>query len=235
MEIENKKVVEGDIIVTTLPKDNKFYPYKVLKIESWPDESITWHVLGYVPLDYNPTEKDISKLSVRAWHIPIRSFEDKIQIITHSTVTENELQGYFEYLKLTDFPRYIKETGKNIDEVIKKANEYYAKGNELSDAKQYDEAIEAYTLAAEEFPLLFEAIDNRGFAKMDMGKYQEAISDFEESLQVKPDNFTAQFSLAECYYRLKEYQKAQEEAERAITLKDEPLARDLLQKIKENL
>jgi len=229
--MNNNKIREGDIGFTQLP-DKKYYPFKILKIETWPDNSTVWHVLNYDLLDHEPTEIDVKTFKVRSWHAPIASFEKDAKFIANLPVTNDELKGYFEYLKQTDFRRYIKESGVDLNKIIGEAQEYYKKGCQLDDEKKHKEAIDAYTDAIGIFPLFLEAIDNRGFAKMDLGNYKDAIPDFQQSLEIEP-GFAAQFSLGECHFKLKEYAKAKQEVEKSLAIKDDPMAKNLLQKIQE--
>jgi tetratricopeptide (TPR) repeat protein len=46
---------------------------------------------------------------------------------------------------------------------------------------------------------------------MDLGRWRDAIEDFQLSLQVNPDSLAAEFSIGECYYRLGEFAKAKEQ------------------------
>ena len=53
---------------------------------------------------------------------------------------------------------------------------------------------------------------------MDLGKWNDAIDTFIQSLQVNPDSMLAIFSIGECYFRLQNYPKAKEYFERAIEI-----------------
>ena len=56
--------------------------------------------------------------------------------------------------------------------------------------------------AVDLFPLFYEAIDNRAFTYMELGKVAEALQDFETSLEVNPDGEAAFFSRGECLMKL---------------------------------
>lgn len=229
--MKKDEIKEGDIGFSQLP-NKEYRPFKILKIGVCPDNSETWHVLSYETLDYEPTEADVKNFKVFGWHSPIASFEKEAKILTNSPVTKDELKGYFEYLRRTDFPRYVQESGVDINQLIAEAREYYNKGVQLHHEKKYKEAIVAYTDAIDIFPLYYEALDNRGIAKlMDPGNYKDAISDFQESLEIEPKGFIAQFSLGRCYAELGKYKKAKLEIEKALIIRDDPMAREYLEKL----
>jgi tetratricopeptide (TPR) repeat protein len=94
-------------------------------------------------------------------------------------------------------------------------NSYYQSGLVLTDKKLHDDAIDAYSKAIDLFPQFFEAIDNRAFCKMDLARWNEAIEDFNLSLQVNPNSVLAEFSIGECYFKMKDYQNAKTQFEKA--------------------
>ncbi|MBK8350075.1 MAG: tetratricopeptide repeat protein [Saprospiraceae bacterium] len=53
---------------------------------------------------------------------------------------------------------------------------------------------------------------------MDLGKWNEAIEGFKQSIQVNPNSLLPIFSIGECYLRLKEYPKAKEYFEQAVQI-----------------
>jgi tetratricopeptide (TPR) repeat protein len=118
------------------------------------------------------------------------------------------MEGYFEYIKQT----------QNFDEVVKYANQFYQEAYRLTNEKQYEAAIEQYTRAIDLMPVFYEAIDNRAFVKMDLGRWDEAIADFELSLTVEPDSVLAVFSIGECHYKMKDYATSKGFFERALAI-----------------
>ena len=71
---------------------------------------------------------------------------------------------------------------------------------------------------------------------MDLGQWDIAILDFKDSLRINPDNFLAVFSIGECYFRLKEFQKALEQFKQAIEIEPEnPIGKEWLEKAEKNL
>lgn len=142
------------------------------------------------PITYMPTLGQISSLSVLASHAPsaTHELEQSGIVIGNLPVITDDLTGYFEYLKQTNWPRYVQEKGPVLRKELDAARKHYSEGCRLADADQHERAIVAYTKAIDLFPLLYEALDNRGFSRMDLHLLQEAILDFEASLEVNPDN-----------------------------------------------
>lgn len=221
---------EGDVIY--IKRAEEYWPYKILRIETWPDNSKVWHVRVYEKINYQPSPDDVKKFEVFSHHGPHSSFEKEANFIINLPVTEEELSGYYSYRKHTDFIRYAEETGQTVEDLAKKAHHYYALGNKLADEHKLEDAIEAYAEAVDIFPTLYEAIDNMGCAKMDLALYGSALWDFRQSLNVAPDMPIAQSNLAICYYRLGQYSKAQEEFEKYIKLQNDALGQEYLAKIR---
>ncbi len=203
---------EGDILYIKI--GNQYYVSKILRVDK--DFDI-YHVCSYAPLDRIPAISDIPDLQPFILHSPISDFPEGT-LLTREPVREEELIGYLEYLKLTDFGGYLGETGQDPKEVVHVANEYFKKGLQLTDEKKYEEAIESYTQAFDTFPLFYEAMDNRAFVKMDMGRWQDAIEDFQISLSINPGSVLCEFSIGECCLRMTDYSAAKEQFEKALAL-----------------
>lgn len=87
----------GDILYTKTSYG--YLTYKLLKIETFPDDSAIWHLMPYEPLDREPTAADIPNLQVRALHVPIVEFPDEATVIGHVDLTEDDFEGYEVYLE----------------------------------------------------------------------------------------------------------------------------------------
>jgi tetratricopeptide (TPR) repeat protein len=196
---------EGDIFYTEY--ENKFHVYKLLREE---EAEETFHVLGYTPVDDEPTLDMLHQLEVSYYHAPIHreSFSDTYFLI-NIPVTDDELIGFYEYQKQMD---------QHFEDIAAKATEHYQQAYQLTDEGKLEEAIVAYSQAIELLPTFYEAIDNRAFCKMDLGRWSDAIEDFKLSLQVNPDSLLAEFSIGECYYRLSDYANAKLQFEKCIKL-----------------
>lgn len=198
---------EGDIFYTII--ENKYHLYKVLKADN---EFSTYHVLGYTPADKLPDPDKANELSIYIYHFPIdkNGFDNPV-LFVKSTVRDEELLGYHEYLRQT----------QNIDSIVSEATRYFHEGYALTDQHKHEEAIEKYTRAIDLFPTLYEALDNRAFCKMDLGRWQDAITDFQLSLAVHPYSSLAEYSIGECYLKLGDLNAAKDHVSRALVIDPE--------------
>ncbi|MCE3225610.1 MAG: hypothetical protein K0S32_161 [Bacteroidetes bacterium] len=222
-----KELVEGDLFYCELK--GEYHVYKLLRHDKTHE---TFHVLCYEPLPKEPDASAIEKLKIMMYHAPIASngFQGS-KFLASSKVSKDDLQGYFYYLKQVNFKEYCRETGQNTDEVISKANSHYKKAYYLTDEKKYDEAIANYTIAYELFPMFFEAVDNRAFCKMDTGRWEDAIEDFKLSLQINSPSILAEFSIGECYLKMRKLEQAKLQFEKALQIDpDHKLSKDFLAK-----
>ena len=196
----------GDIIAVSL-SDGRYMAYKILREDAATD---TVHCLAFQPFAKLPEKEDLPDQRVLSWHLPKARTELDIKglLIDHMPVKLNELVGYYEYLKQMDWPLYASETGIDVKAEVAKARRHYQKGCALADEGQYEAALKAFSAALDCFPLLYEAFDNRGLTHMDLGRFREAISDFDSSLNQNSDSILALFSKGECYLKLGDYPAA---------------------------
>jgi len=202
-------VKTGDII-TQRQSDNSWHVVKVLAVDEQPDNSAMAHCLTYQPSGRKPTLSVISRLEVYLHHSPVDAaeFASGWQFVGNTPSTISELSGFAEYLKRTDFQRYASVTNQDMDSLVAEANRYYQLGLSASKNQQFEDAIKWYSTAIDQFPLFFEAIDNRAFVYMDRGQYAMAIRDFQQSLEVNPTGLTAFFTIGECLMQLDRYDEA---------------------------
>ncbi len=202
-------VTPGDLIIQQ--DKSGWRAIKILAVDPWPDGSAAAHCLAYQSVPGKPTIESLKQSPVLALHAPIDagSFNQGWERIGNQAPSTEELAGFVEYLKQTDFPRYIAFTGQDAMEIVRKANERYSRAYALGEQGKRAEAIAEYSQAIELFPLFYEAIDNRAFTYMELGNIQEALLDFEQSLRVNPDGSTAFFSRGECLMKLGDLKAAE--------------------------
>ncbi len=218
MHSKQLQLKSGDII-TQQQENGAWSVVKILLIDTWPDGTSTAHCLTYHEAHNKPVIGALDKLGVRIWHAPIlaSSFNSDWNLIGNQATTKEELRGFTEYLKHTDFPRYVQFTDQDLKTIVHKANEHYQRALLLGDQQKRLEAIAEYSRAVDLFPLFYEAIDNRAFTYMELGKYIEALADFELSLGVNPDGVAAFFSKGECLMRLGQLDAAETIFKNGIT------------------
>lgn len=193
----------GDV-VTQQRKDGTWHVTKILELDVLPDRSSVAHCLMYKSSRARPFIDSLRELEVACWHAPIaaKSFELKYERIGNVAVQQSELTGFIEYLKLTDFSRYVRMTGQDLNEIIDSAKAHYLTANSLCEKGEKLAGILEYTKAVDRFPFFFEAIDNRAFTYMELGKFKEALADFEQSSRLNPSGVAAFFSRGECLMKL---------------------------------
>lgn len=193
---------EGDIFYTL--HDHQYHFHKVLKVDH---DFNTYHVLGYSPVTSLPDT--VESLTVFIHHSPVdkNGFEKPV-LFKKTAITDEELAGFHEYIRLTN----------NMNLIIPEATRYFHEGYALTDDKKHEEAIKKYSLAVALFPMLYEALDNRAFCKMDLGRWADAIEDFKLSLQVNPFSALAEFSIGECYLKMGDFEAAKAQFHKALEI-----------------
>ncbi|QDQ27939.1 tetratricopeptide repeat protein [Chitinimonas arctica] len=203
MESCDATLAAGDIIIQQ--KDHKGWcAIKILAIDEFEGHSPTAHCLTYEYTAHEPTLATLPSVAIKGWHAPVaaNSFAHGWKRIGKQLPSQDEYVGFVEYLKLTDFPRYLEFTKQEATELVSRANTHYRAGCALHDQGKRIEAIQEYEQAIEIFPLFFEAIDNRAFAFMELSLYDRALPCFQQSLRVNPNGVAAFFSQGECLMRL---------------------------------
>lgn len=200
---------EGDVLA--FYSEEGWRAIRILRVTDGPSGDPTAHVLIYKTLPEKPSMVRLLTADVSVWHAPVA-----VSGVTHGgtylgnrPVVPEELTGFHEFLKQTNFMQYLAEIGQLPDDAIALSQAAFLEGNQLCDQQKFAEALIAYDKAISHFPLYYEAIDNRALALMDLARYEEAITNFEESLQIEEANPVAIFSIGECYLKMKSYDKAE--------------------------
>ncbi len=206
---------EGDIIYTS--EKDKYHISQILKIEG----ENTLHIKMFKSVDHLPSVQELDNLKVAIYHSPLsRSGFKNPRLLANKKIEDQDLIGYFEYIKQVN----------DIDAIVAYAKKFYQEGYELTNANKNDLAIEKYSKAIDLLPNFFEAIDNRAFCKMNLGKWEDAIADFQLSLKTKPNSLLATFSIGECYLRIQNYEKAKAYFEKAVQIDpNHPKPKEFLQ------
>ncbi|WP_367344740.1 tetratricopeptide repeat protein [Stenotrophomonas bentonitica] len=210
MEVKRSFAV-GDVLVSRR-EDGDWMAVKVLAVDSWPDESNTLQCLVFRPISHTPTATSFRSPNDPGYHGPISAagFAEGWDVLCTSPIEEGDLDGFTQYLKMTDFGRYLEVAGQSLEAVVAQANAYYRAASALDDEGKKLEAIDTYGQAIGLLPMFFEAIDNRALLYWGFGDYATALMGFEDSLRVNPDGNTAFFSRGECLLRLGRLEEAQQ-------------------------
>ena len=100
MNSEGHTFVAGDVIYSMGEKDGKYHLSKIVKVEKGEDGKEIWHRILYQPAEVLPDISGLSGLVIAVGHVPQVATPDKVQFLTNKPVTEGELEGYNEYVKL---------------------------------------------------------------------------------------------------------------------------------------
>lgn len=195
----------GDVIYS--PNGDIYSPGKILGVDYYKakaDSVLRYHVLLYKPVSSVPKEAAISDFQVSIMHapLPVDGVDKDSHLITNIPVTDEELEGYHEFLRRTDFNLYLEVTGQNLEKVIDEAYNHLRAGRAAHEEMKLDQAIEHYILAHETLPVYSAAFVHKGFAYMDLGRFEDAIEAFQESLRIDQNEKAAWCSIGECLLEL---------------------------------
>ena len=194
---------EGDYFYTVDEDENGEKAYLISRCLKLDLENKIAHVTCYDDVMEVPQRSHILNMAPILYHAPIAldGFENPV-VFFSKPVAPQELDGYREYLKHTDFERYLVETNQNMDDILEEAKKLFNKGNALSQAGDFKKAIPLFEKAYNIFPYLFEAVDNQAFCYMDLDDYENAIKCFQQSIQSNEHTFLTDFSIGECYLKM---------------------------------
>lgn len=195
----------GDII-TRQQDDGLWSVVKVLAIDLYPDGESTVHSLCYQPTSSKPSLDTLIDQPIMTMHAPIDGAsltpEERWELIDTVPLIKGEHDGFFEYLRRTDFRRYTEATGQDMATILDEANQLYKEGLSVYARGEHEAAIEIYSKAIDKYPQFHEALDERGFIYMDIGDYTAAQQDFDLSLFANPQGLTAYLSKGECLVQM---------------------------------
>ena len=111
----------------------------------------------------------------------------------------------------------INQSKKDADESAKeaKASQLFAQALSENDLNR---KIEFYSQAIELNPKFAEAYYNRGNAKYNMKRYEEAIKDYSEAIGLNPNDAEAYYNRGNAKYNMKRYEEAIKDYSEAIGL-----------------
>ncbi|MTW11656.1 tetratricopeptide repeat protein [Pseudoduganella eburnea] len=188
-------VKAGDVLVQPQPDGQAWTTLKVIAVDG-----ATAHCLTYEPVQRKPTLESLAQAVVRMAHTPraAASLADGWELAGNLPASARELQG----LKYMDFELYVRLTGQDVDAIMRKADEHFARAGVHAAEGRSIEAINEYSKAIELYPAYTDALDKRAFAFMELGLHEKALRDLEESLYINPEGMSAFFCKGECLMKL---------------------------------
>jgi tetratricopeptide (TPR) repeat protein len=215
----NSNFSEGDIFYTM--QDNKYCFYKMIAPNF---DANKFHIISYKKIDKLIQKTEIDLLEISEYHFKAdRNLFKEATYFDEKILKSTELSPYHNYLRETEQGNLI------VDFAI----DYFNKALKLTDEKKYLEAIDEYTKAIDLLPSFYEALDNRAFCKMDLGLWNDAILDFNESLFENSNSALAELSIGECFFNLKNYEMSKTHFENAAFIEpNNPIVIDFLEKLK---
>lgn len=221
-----KKVKAGDILTTHL--NDKYYLVKIIEVD---EDNDIYHISMFGPFDTLPENTEENREKVFSLHVPVTNLKLE-KVLGNVPVTGEELKAYNEFLKITNFKKYVENNNLKVEDIANDANEQFRLGNEKYEEGNFKDAIFHYSNALNIYPGFSEAADNRGLSRMAMGELNEALKDFEFSIMVNPDSHIAYFCMGECYYHLGDLDKAKEYLEKSLEIKpDDEITLEFLTKL----
>ena len=91
-------------------------------------------------------------------------------------------------------------------------------GNKANIKKNYEAAINYYSIAIKMKPDYAEAFNNRGTAKYNLENYTGAIADYDRAIELKPDLAEAYGNRAKAYFDNGQFKKGDDDTKKAIEL-----------------
>lgn len=188
-------VKAGDVLVQPAPNGQGWSTLKVFAVDG-----PTAHFLTYEPVAGKPSLSALEEAVVRLAHAQrnASALAEGWELLGNQPASERELQG----LKYMDFELYVRLTGQDTGTIMRTAREHFERaGGHAAEGRRID-AINEYGKAIELYPAYTEALDKRAFSFMELGLYEKALRDLEESLYINEDGVTAFFSKGECLMKL---------------------------------
>ena len=127
-------------------------------------------------------------------------------------------QLFSEAVSETDLQKQIDLFTEYIRLDPKSANAYYNRGNAKADLKNFEDAINDYSIAIELDPTNASAYYNRGNAKADLMNFEGAINDYNKAIELDPGKANAHCNRGNMRFRLNDFEGAITDYSKAIEL-----------------
>ncbi|MGW8394792.1 tetratricopeptide repeat protein [Pseudoduganella sp. HUAS MS19] len=183
----------GDVLLQ--PAGDGWAAAKILAVDG-----TAAHYLTYEPGADKPNLAFLAQTEIRLAHAlkDAATFADGWELAGNQPATARELQG----LKYMDFDLYVRLTGQDAGTIMRSATEHFERAGVHAAEGRSIEAINEYGKAIELYPAYSDALDKRAFAFMELGLYEKALRDLDESLYLGPESMQAFFCKGECLMKL---------------------------------
>lgn len=94
--------------------------------------------------------------------------------------------------------------------------EHFAKGNEFTQAREYDKAIAEFEAALKRDPKNVSAMSNLGVVYYHLGRLDEAIAQYQKAIELAPEDADIRSNLAAAYVQKGELDSALEQYQAAV-------------------
>lgn len=143
-----------------------------------------------------------------------------MQNLIDSVIRELEKRNYYEAIKYCN--QLIERFPKNHVFYEIRGNCYLETGNLVTAIQNYTDAIGFLTITDSKSKINIASIYNRrGYARLKLNLYNEAISDFQKAIEYKHDFAEAYNNCGNAYRKLEKYDEALEQCNRAIEYRED--------------
>ena len=164
------------------------------------------------------SDKDLKNIMLDKQSLEKLTRENKELKEKYDALNRQMEQYRYEFDKATDEQKIkIKKDVARNEERFSAVDEF-AKGNNFSRAKNYEQALTAYNLAIKLDPQLAEAYNNRGIVKYELGQFAEAVADYTRAIQLKDNYFDALNNRGNAYINAEQFQNAERDLLAALKL-----------------
>ena len=223
-ELDINQIAEPLIKVKMIPH---FLDYELVNheanfrnIKEGTREDIIFHYVDYLPIFQEP-----------------KKGEDIAQILEYKyrdTITKVDIVSFFTNPKDGIFEHRIYQIGARYGSGEYTINNLFGLGELNYDIKNYDKAIEFYTVALEYEPDDADILTNLGLAYVCKDEYQKTIQLYKRALEIDPEDPLIWDNLGISYENIQDYEKAKETYRKASDLDpDDPEILNHLKKLED--
>jgi serine/threonine-protein kinase len=160
----------------------------------------------------------------REYYLAVQMYETAVELDpgfaeAWALIARARIRLYFVYGRVTELPAAEAAVNEalnlapDLSEVQMALGDYYYYGR-----RDYDRALEHYTIVLREEPNNAEALASRAWIRRRQGDWEEAVAGLTGALEFDPQHDTYLFSLGDTYLLRRQYQEADHYFSRAMSL-----------------